>query len=95
MMERQVTKETEIVSNEVLMDDSYIDFLFTMFSMLLFLGLLFSIVTGGVCAYCCKRRCCPAQTNKGGAPIREANTIDMQVVTTNSPPTSPGVRLPG
>ena len=95
MMENQATKETEIVSKEVLMDDAYIDFLETMFSMLLFVGLLFSIITGGVCAYCCKHKCCPNKASKGGAPIREANTIDMQVVTTNSPPSSPGVRLPG
>lgn len=90
-----MTKEIENVNNEVFIDDSYIDFLETMFSMLLFVGLLFSIVTGGVCAYCCKRKCCRTQTNKGGAPVREAKTIDMDVVTTNSPPTSPGVRLPG
>ena len=84
---------TEDSSKDVLMDESYIQFLTTMFSILLFVGLLFSIVTGGVCAYCCSRKFCQ---NKGSyIPQREANTIDMQVVNTNSPPVSPGVRLPG
>ena len=90
-----MTGETEMISREVLMDDTYIDFLETMFSMLLVVGLLFSIITGGVCAYCCKRKFCRTQNKKDDAPRREANTVDMQVVTTNSPPTSPGVRLPG
>lgn len=77
-------------------DQEYVDFLSSMFTVLITLGLIFSIVTGGVCAYCCNRKFCRSKAGEGSEdPRREAKTIDMQVVTVNSPPSSPQLRLPG
>lgn len=53
----QVTENTA-VEEEVLMDQNYIDFLKSMFTLLIIAAALFSLLTGGVCAYCCNRRFC-------------------------------------
>ena len=89
---------TEVVSSEEgEFNQEYVDFLETMFTTLIFLGLIFSIITGGVCAFCCNRKFCNNSKGSSGGDVhtREANTIDMQVVTVNSPPSSPQLRLPG
>ena len=65
------------MTGEILINEAYIDFLKTMFSLLLVVGLCFSTITGGVCAYCCKRSFCRATDSKNGLQQREAHTIDM------------------
>lgn len=91
----QVSEEPDTPSHkEMLMNASYIAFLESIFTLLIVVGLIFSIITGGVCAYCCNRKFCRTEAGSN-APTREAHTIDMQVVTGNSPPASPELRLPG
>lgn len=87
--------EVEVAEEALLMDQSYIDFLTTMFTLLIIIALVFSLVTGGVCAYGCNRKFCRNQAKANFEPSREANTKDMQVITGNSPPASPQLRLPG
>ena len=81
LKQRASEQETSVEEQVVIIDQSYIEFLQSMFTLLLITALLFSMVTGGVCAYCCNRRFCRnASKNGANAPMREAHTIDMQVV---------------